>query len=151
MTLLLPFLRKSRLKRMIRVPAISSKIADIPADEYSWRKYGQKPIKGSPYPRYFSSSFSYYWIRQSQTLISTPFIFGTLEWYYYFISKICRRLIFLFFVMAEGITSAVAYEGVQRGSTWSGPRMTPTCSSLPTRESTVIPSRVCRKPPPPPL
>ncbi|KAL6596989.1 hypothetical protein ACP70R_047123 [Stipagrostis hirtigluma subsp. patula] len=33
------------------VPAISDKIDDIPPDEYSWKKYGQKPIKGSPYPR----------------------------------------------------------------------------------------------------
>ncbi|CAN1163937.1 Probable WRKY transcription factor 7 [Linum perenne] len=43
--------RKSRMRRVVRIPAISSKMADIPADEYSWRKYGQKPIKGSPHPR----------------------------------------------------------------------------------------------------
>lgn len=36
------------------MPAISSRNADIPADEYTWRKYGQKPIKGLPYPRYLN-------------------------------------------------------------------------------------------------
>ncbi|KAH0705117.1 hypothetical protein KY290_009811 [Solanum tuberosum] len=43
--------RKSRDKKVIRIAAISSRIADIPGDEFSWRKYGQKPIKGSAYPR----------------------------------------------------------------------------------------------------
>ncbi|CAN6714821.1 unnamed protein product [Malus baccata var. baccata] len=43
--------RKLKEKKSFKVPAISDKISDIPSDDYSWRKYGQKPIKGSLYPR----------------------------------------------------------------------------------------------------
>lgn len=43
--------RKSKIRRVVKVASVSSKMADIPTDEFSWRKYGQKPIKGSPHPR----------------------------------------------------------------------------------------------------
>ncbi|CAA0831090.1 Probable WRKY transcription factor 21, partial [Striga hermonthica] len=42
--------RKNKVRRMIRVPTISLNAVDIPPDEYPSRKYGQRPIRGSPYP-----------------------------------------------------------------------------------------------------
>ncbi|XP_058225746.1 WRKY transcription factor 22 [Rhododendron vialii] len=46
--------RKSQMKRVCEVPA-----EGLSSDMWSWRKYGQKPIKGSPYPRgYYRCSTS---------------------------------------------------------------------------------------------
>ncbi|KAH7577987.1 hypothetical protein JRO89_XS01G0324000 [Xanthoceras sorbifolium] len=42
--------RKNQLKRVCQVPA-----EGLSSDVWAWRKYGQKPIKGSPYPRCSSS------------------------------------------------------------------------------------------------
>ena len=68
--------RKSKVKRVIRVPAVSSKMADIPSDEFSWRKYGQKPIKGSPHPRLvFNFIFLIVWNFIFKSVIFYQFFF----------------------------------------------------------------------------
>jgi len=46
----------SQQKRTVLVSVVAgngtrSSSEDVPADLWAWRKYGQKPIKGSPYPR----------------------------------------------------------------------------------------------------
>ncbi|GKA51033.1 probable WRKY transcription factor 21, partial [Tanacetum coccineum] len=42
---------KHKVNRTIKVPVVSNKLKDILHDEKSCRKYGEKPIKGSPHPR----------------------------------------------------------------------------------------------------
>ena len=51
------YCRKNEVKKVVCIPALpptSSRPGGgevIPSDLWAWRKYGQKPIKGSPYPR----------------------------------------------------------------------------------------------------
>lgn len=57
--------RRAMQKRVVSVPIKEVEGSRLkgesapPSDSWAWRKYGQKPIKGSPYPRYIYVNISY--------------------------------------------------------------------------------------------
>ncbi|GKD51720.1 WRKY transcription factor WRKY51-like protein [Tanacetum coccineum] len=46
--------RKTESKRKVKmIPIIGSKVDSIPADNYSWKKYGEKKVTGTQFPRVY--------------------------------------------------------------------------------------------------
>lgn len=62
------YYRKNQIKRVCQVPAEA-----VCSDVWAWRKYGQKPIKGSPYPRWVFNVSLIFQTKLAQKII---FLFG---------------------------------------------------------------------------
>lgn len=63
--------RRAMQKRVISVPIKEVEGSRLkgesapPSDSWAWRKYGQKPIKGSPYPRSVLTTDHYLYLQRS--------------------------------------------------------------------------------------
>ncbi|GJN21940.1 hypothetical protein PR202_gb09464 [Eleusine coracana subsp. coracana] len=60
--------RKNQARKVVCIPAPAALAGGrttgevVPSDLWAWRKYGQKPIKGSPYPRTFRTQ----WLKRNR-------------------------------------------------------------------------------------
>ncbi|ONM38196.1 putative WRKY transcription factor 69 [Zea mays] len=114
--------RRSVEKRVVSVPLAECGEGPPPSDSWAWRKYGQKPIKGSPYPRYVRTP-------PMQLLLLLNLLISILS-----DDKPASR----FCVSCAGVTTAAAApRGAQRGSRWSAATRTPPRCSSPTPSSTI--------------